>query len=73
MIPPARTDDTVETDYRTDPDRFAGIEIDEFEWARQRARRATLFWVVAILTLTGLVAVGAWTLGSNLQGLISNP
>jgi serine/threonine-protein kinase len=63
-------DDTVETDYRTDPDRFAGIEIDEFEWARQRARRATMFWVVAILTLTGLVAVGAWTIGSNLQGLL---
>jgi serine/threonine-protein kinase len=69
----ARTDDTVETDYRTDPDRFAGIEIDEFEWARQRARRATLFWVVAILTLTALVAAGAWTLGSNLQGLLVNP
>jgi serine/threonine protein kinase, bacterial len=63
-------DDTVETDYGTDPDRFAGIEIDEFEWARQRARRATMFWVVAILTLTGLVAVGAWTIGSNLQGLL---
>jgi serine/threonine protein kinase, bacterial len=61
-----------DTDYRNDPDRFAGIEIDEFEWARQRARRATLFWVVAILTLTGLVAVGAWTLGSNLQGLIGS-
>jgi serine/threonine-protein kinase len=56
-------------DDRHDPDRFAGIEIDEFEWARQRARRATLFWVIAVLTLAGLVAVGAWTLGSNLDGL----
>jgi serine/threonine-protein kinase len=56
-------------DWPHDPDRFAGIEIDEFEWARQRARRATLFWVIAVLTLAGLVAVGAWTLGSNLDGL----
>ncbi|MDT5068162.1 MAG: serine/threonine protein kinase, bacterial, partial [Mycobacterium sp.] len=55
---------------RQRPDRFAGIEIDEFDWARQRARRATLLWVIAVLTLTGLVAVGAWTLGSNLDGLL---
>jgi serine/threonine-protein kinase len=68
--PAPRADDTGHDDYRSDPDRFAGIEIDEFEWARQRARRATLFWVVAILTLTGLIAVGAWTLGSNLAGLL---
>ncbi len=53
------------------PERFAGIEIDEFEWARQRSRRVTMFWLVAILTLTGLVAGGAWTLGSNLSGLLS--
>jgi len=47
--------------------RFAGIDIDEFYWAQQRARRAVLFWVVAILTLTGLVAAGAWILGSNVS------
>jgi serine/threonine-protein kinase len=57
-------------DWHSDPDRFAGIEIDEFEWARQRAKRMSLFWIVAILTLAGLVAAGAWTLGSNLQGLL---
>lgn len=57
-------------DWPSDPDRFAGIEIDEFEWARQRAKRMSLFWIVAILTLAGLVAAGAWTLGSNLQGLL---
>lgn len=50
--------------------RFAGIEIDEFEWARQRSRRTVLFWVIAILTLTAAVAAGAWTLGSNLSGLL---
>ena len=64
------TDEIGHDDYAQHPDRFAGIEIDEFEWARQRARRATLFWVIAVLTLAGLVAVGAWTLGSNLDGLI---
>ena len=30
----------------------------------------TLFWVMAVLTLTGLVAAGAWTLGSNIGTLI---
>jgi serine/threonine-protein kinase len=49
---------------------FAGIELSEFEWARQRGRRALLLWVLAILILTGLVAAGAWTLGSNLAGLV---
>ena len=52
------------------PEQFAGIELSEFEWARQRARRTLLLWVVAILTLAGLVAAGAWTLGSNLTGLL---
>ena len=51
------------------PGQFAGIDIDELEWARQRGRRVTLFWSVGILTLTALIAAGAWTLGSNLQGL----
>jgi serine/threonine protein kinase, bacterial len=51
-------------------EQFAGIEMSEFEWARQRARRALVVWVLVILTLTGMVAAGAWTLGSNLQGLI---
>jgi serine/threonine-protein kinase len=49
--------------------QFAGIDIDDLEWARQRSRRIALFWSVGILTLTALVAAGAWTLGSNLQGL----
>jgi serine/threonine protein kinase, bacterial len=49
--------------------QFAGIDLEEFEWARQRARRMLLIWVITILTLTALLATGAWTLGSNLQGL----
>lgn len=49
---------------------FAGIELTEFDWARQRAKRVLFFWVVAALTLTGLAAAGAWTLGSNLSTLL---
>lgn len=51
-------------------ERFAGIDIDEFYWARQRSKRALLFWVVAVITLTGLLAAGAWVLGSNLPNLL---
>ena len=50
--------------------QFAGIELSEFYWARQRAKRVLLFWVTAVLILTGLVATAAWTLGSNLPGLL---
>lgn len=49
---------------------FAGIALTEFDWARQRAKRVLFFWVVAALTLTGLAAAGAWTLGSNLSTLL---
>lgn len=49
--------------------QFAGIALDDFAWARQRSRRAVLFWMIAILTLTALTAAGAWTLGTNLNGL----
>jgi serine/threonine-protein kinase len=50
--------------------QFAGIDMDEFHWARQRAKRALFFWVVAVLVLTGSLAAAAWTIGSNLSGLI---
>ena len=43
--------------------------MDEFYWARQRAKRALLFWGIAVLTLAALIAGGAWTVGSNLSGL----
>jgi serine/threonine-protein kinase len=58
-----------ETEHRRPATRFAGIEIDELELARQRGKRVTAFWLIAILTLTGLIAAGAWTLGSNLPAL----
>jgi serine/threonine-protein kinase len=59
-----------ELEYEPVSGQFAGIDIDEFYWARQRARRALLFWVVAVLTLTGLIAAAAWTLGGNIGTLI---
>ena len=52
------------------PVQFAGIDIAEFEWARQRARRTAALWVLTVLVLTGLVAAGAWTVGVNLNGLL---
>jgi serine/threonine-protein kinase len=60
----------VDDEYDQAPRQFAGIDINDFAWARQRARRAVVFWVVAVLILTGLAAAGAWTLGTNLQALI---
>jgi serine/threonine-protein kinase len=63
-------DDWERSENDSVPGQFAGIDIDELEWARQRGRRITLFWLVGLLTLTALTAAGAWTLGSNLQGLL---
>jgi serine/threonine protein kinase, bacterial len=57
-------------EFMTPARRFAGIDITEFAWARQRARRVTALWVVAVLLLTGAVAATAWVLGSNMTGLI---
>jgi serine/threonine-protein kinase len=50
--------------------QFAGIDMNEFHWARQRAKRMLFFWVIAVLILTGALATAAWTIGSNLSGLI---
>jgi serine/threonine-protein kinase len=56
-------------EYQGVTGQFAGIELGDFYWARQRARRVLFFWVVAVLVITGLAAVAAWTVGSNLNGL----
>jgi serine/threonine-protein kinase len=50
--------------------QFAGIDMNEFHWARQRAKRVLFFWVISVLVLTGALAAAAWTIGSNLSGLI---
>jgi serine/threonine protein kinase, bacterial len=65
---PPRPDEDYE--YQGVSGHFAGIEMGEFYWARQRAKRALLFCVLAVLTLTGLIAAAAWTVGSNLGALI---
>jgi serine/threonine protein kinase, bacterial len=65
---PPRPDD--EYEYHGVSGHFAGIEMTEFYWAGQRAKRVLLFWVIAVLTFTGLIAVAAWTVGSNLGNLI---
>ncbi len=67
---PQPAPEVVAHDYQGAPGQFAGIDLDEFYWARQRAKRVLLFWVIAVLTLTGLVAAAAWTLGSNISTLI---
>ncbi|WP_179472690.1 protein kinase domain-containing protein [Mycolicibacterium vinylchloridicum] len=50
--------------------QFAGIDIGEFIWERQRARRSLVFWVLIVLLLTGGAAAAGWTLGTNLTALI---
>ena len=57
-------------EYRPVSGQFAGVDLDEYYWARQRAKRALMFWVVAVLTLTGLIAAGAWTIGGNIGALL---
>ena len=66
----SRSPETRTTNIRASQDISPGIEMSEFYWARQRAKRALLFWVVAVLTLTGLIAAAAWTLGGNIATLI---
>lgn len=64
------TGDEYADEFQVVSGQFAGIEMSEFYWARQRAKRVLLFWVIAVLTLTALVAAAAWTIGGNLTGLL---
>jgi serine/threonine-protein kinase len=65
-----REEDFAVPEYQPVAGQFAGIDLEEFYWARQRSRRALLFWVVTVLTLTALAAAGSWWLGSNLPNLL---
>jgi serine/threonine-protein kinase len=58
-----------EPEYQPVSGQFAGIELSEFIWARQRSRRMAAFWIGVALVLTGAVAAAAWTIGSNLPAL----
>ena len=57
-------------EYTSAARQFAGIDIDDFAWARQRGRRAVAFWVLTVLVTTSLAAGAGWALGTNLHGLI---
>ncbi len=59
-----------EYEYEPVAGQFAGIPISEFVLARQHARRMVLIWVAIVLAATGMVATAAWTIGSNLPGLL---
>lgn len=59
-----------EEEYVADSGEFAGISMDEFVWARQHRRRMVLIWVAVVLTLTGMVATAAWTVGVHLSTLL---
>jgi serine/threonine-protein kinase len=56
--------------YQMVSGQFAGIEMSEFALERQHARRMVLIWLAVVLAVTGLVGTAAWTVGSNLSGLL---
>ncbi|MDT7735414.1 MAG: serine/threonine protein kinase, bacterial, partial [Mycobacterium sp.] len=41
-----------------------------FSLERQHSRRMILIWVAIVLSITGMVAAAAWTVGSNIGGLL---
>ena len=55
---------------RPAPDEFGGIPLGQFALARQHGRRMVLVWLAVVLAVTGLVATAAWTIGTNLSGLL---
>jgi serine/threonine-protein kinase len=50
--------------------QFAGIDLIEFAFERERARRMMLIWIAIVLSITGMAAAAAWTVGSNISGLL---
>ncbi|OBG96760.1 serine/threonine protein kinase [Mycobacterium sp. E3251] len=69
--PPQSDDEPDDYQYQPVTGEFAGIPISEFAYARQHGRRMVLIWVALVLALTGLVATAAWTIGTNLNGLLA--
>ncbi|MCV7349728.1 serine/threonine protein kinase [Mycobacterium parmense] len=68
--PPEPDDEPDDYEYEPVSGEFAGIPLGDFVWARQHGRRMVLVWVAIVLALTGSVAAAAWTIGSNLSGLL---
>jgi serine/threonine-protein kinase len=67
---PAEPDAQPDDEYPDISGQFAGIDLVEFALERQHARRMVLIWVAVVLSVTGMVAAAAWTIGSNLSGLL---
>jgi serine/threonine protein kinase, bacterial len=67
---PAGPDVRADREYQEVSGQFAGIDMVEFALERQHARRMVLIWVAVVLSVTGMVAAAAWTIGSNLSGLL---
>lgn len=68
--PDELTDRDYQDEYPVISGQFAGVEMSEFALARQHARRMVLTWVAVVLAVTGMIATAAWTIGSNLSGLL---
>ena len=49
---------------------IARIDIEGLRLGAPAARRAAVFWVLAVLVLTGLVAMAGWSVGTNLDWLL---
>jgi serine/threonine-protein kinase len=67
---PAEPDTPDHDEYQEISGQFAGIDMVEFALERQHARRMVLIWVAIVLSITGMVAAAAWTIGSNVSGLL---
>jgi serine/threonine-protein kinase len=67
---PAEPDARADNEYQELSGQFAGIDLIEFALERQHARRMVLIWVAVVLSVTGMIAAAAWTIGSNLIGLL---
>jgi serine/threonine protein kinase, bacterial len=66
----AGPDVRADREYQELSGQFAGIDMVEFALERRHARRMVLIWVAVVLSVTGMVAAAAWTIGSNLSGLL---
>ncbi len=69
-VEPAEARARTDREYQELSGQFAGIDLVEFALERQHARRMVLIWVAVVLSVTGMVAAAAWTIGSNLSGLL---
>ena len=62
--------DTRDGEYQQSAGQFAGIDLAEFAFERDRSRRMMLIWIAVVLSITGMAAAAAWTVGSNISGLL---